>query len=185
MLHWLRKTFLRFQGRLDLHCACRSGQIDRVRQLLDRGADINLRKALHPRGPAHAYNTPLHEAIEGLHLEVVELLLDRGADPNGVRKWGVSPLWLWLICASALQSKPKDLPTPKQLSIAACLIAHGARVGCMSKEAQYDFHEHLEECGWMHAFSLLLHTTACEQDFHTLQISTSQPRQERAAPRRL
>ena len=185
MLHWLRKTFLRFKGQPDLHIACRSGQVERVRQLLDRGADINLRKALHPDGPTHAYNTPLLEAIEGLHLDVVELLLDRGADPNGVRKWGVSPLWLWLICASALQSKPNDLPTPAQLSIAACLIANGARVGCMSKEAQYDFHEHLEECGWMPIFSLLLHATACEQDFHALQASTPKPCQEPAAARRL
>lgn len=52
--------------------ACIAGDVEAVRELLDRGADINS-KDIHG-------NTPLMHACRNCHLELVELLLDRGCD---------------------------------------------------------------------------------------------------------
>jgi len=58
----------------ELRCACRDGDIDVVRACLDRGADINL-----IRGSYCDNKTPLFVACDYDHLELVELLLARGA----------------------------------------------------------------------------------------------------------
>lgn len=52
--------------------ACKQGSVDMVRLLLDRGADLN---AVDYRG-----ESPLSAALP--HPEVLEFLLERGADPN-------------------------------------------------------------------------------------------------------
>ncbi|CAE7490526.1 fem1a [Symbiodinium necroappetens] len=57
-----------------LHAACRNGQKEIATLLLDLGADIDRES---PWG-----NTPLCEACEGDHDDVVEMLGFRGADPN-------------------------------------------------------------------------------------------------------
>jgi ankyrin repeat protein len=96
-----------------------SGSVDRLRELIAAGADVNRR---------HKYgHTPLHEAAfhvridmvtvllaagadpnicgndgggplfwaaRGEHLELVELLLTNGADPNALRDGEASPLWV-------------------------------------------------------------------------------------------
>jgi len=60
--------------------AARNGQENIVRQLLDRGADVNRR---------YRYGcTALMGAAEGGHENVVRLLLDRGADINLVNNYG-------------------------------------------------------------------------------------------------
>ncbi len=56
-----------FQARGD-----RGGNVDRVRDLLDRGADVNVRN--------HKGQTALHCAARAGFLDIVALLLDRGAD---------------------------------------------------------------------------------------------------------
>jgi len=56
-----------------LHWAAATGQLDTVRLLIPRGADLNLPgKSL--------YGTPLTFAIGGAHLEVVQALVDAGAE---------------------------------------------------------------------------------------------------------
>ena len=40
----------------------------------------------------HPEYTPLHNAAWGGHKDVVELLIDRGADPNIANKYGQTPL---------------------------------------------------------------------------------------------
>ena len=59
---------------MDLIDAVRSGDIQNVRELLDRGADPNSRGRFG--------NTALIVAAWNGLTEIVELLLDRGADPN-------------------------------------------------------------------------------------------------------
>lgn len=55
--------------------ASQLGQVRIVEMLLDAGEDPN---RFNPRG-AHAHSTPLHQAVAAGHLEVVKLLVERGA----------------------------------------------------------------------------------------------------------
>ena len=69
---------------MDLIQAAESGNIERVRELLDRGADINSQDdyGLRLRLRVGYANTALIFASYQGHTEIVKLLLDRGADPN-------------------------------------------------------------------------------------------------------
>ncbi len=58
----------------DLHVAVRSGEIDRVKALLQQGANVNERDSLG--------GTALHDAAWAGDLKMAELLLDARADPN-------------------------------------------------------------------------------------------------------
>ncbi len=58
----------------DLHSAAGTGDIVRVRQLLDQGADVNVKNT--------DQRTPLHEAAWNGHTGTAELLLGKGADVN-------------------------------------------------------------------------------------------------------
>ena len=97
--------------------AARKGDVRKVRELLDRGANVNARDEygwtpLHLaayRGYAEVArllldrganvdarddvgDTPLHWAAHDGHLDVVELLLEHGADVNARAKDGATPL---------------------------------------------------------------------------------------------
>ncbi len=60
-----------------LFCACAAGDLARVRALLDR--DPRLVNA------QHWYQFPIHMAVRQGHIEVVQLLLETGADPGQSR----------------------------------------------------------------------------------------------------
>jgi len=58
-----------------LALATKSGQVEATRVLLDAGEDPN---RFNPPG-THAHTPPIHQAIAAGHLDVVKLLVDRGA----------------------------------------------------------------------------------------------------------
>lgn len=58
------------KGRTTLYYAAKHGEVEIVRHLLKTGADPNT----HDK----TLNFPIHEAIDGAYLEVVELLLRHG-----------------------------------------------------------------------------------------------------------
>lgn len=78
------ELFQSFSGDLDaksidgqsaLHVATRNGNLDMVKTLLDLGVDLNCQEF-------SSLSTPLHLAALCKHEKIVELLLERGADPN-------------------------------------------------------------------------------------------------------
>jgi len=64
--------------------AARKGDVRKVRELLDRGANVNARDMIG--------DTPLHDAAYHGFLNVAKLLLDRGADVNAKDMIGYTPL---------------------------------------------------------------------------------------------
>lgn len=67
-----KKEHVGAQADTPLHVAAAAGEVDRVRRLLDEGADVNAQ--------GNAGQTALHQAVTRGHQEVVRVLLDRGAD---------------------------------------------------------------------------------------------------------
>jgi len=90
-----------------IHTAAEQGDLARVRALLEADpAPVNARD--------FARRTPLHHAATRGHSEVVQVLLDKGADVNAVDRWKMTPLHL----AAGAARDP----------VAQILIAHGADV---------------------------------------------------------
>jgi ankyrin repeat protein len=81
-------------GRTALHRAAERGEVGRVRQLLDRGANIAARVRSDETMSSDWGNTPLHAAALSGRRDVVELLLSRGADVNAANDRGATPLHL-------------------------------------------------------------------------------------------
>ena len=71
-----------------LHVAARCGAINTVRELLRRGASLELKS-----GPESKIMTPLHFAAEGGHVDVIALLLKLGASPHSRSESKSTPLY--------------------------------------------------------------------------------------------
>jgi len=71
---------------LELHIATYKGDVWRVEELLEKGAD--------PNAQDYDGRTPLHTAASKGDVLIVELLLKHGADPNTQTKFGYTPLHL-------------------------------------------------------------------------------------------
>ena len=122
------KTFFDDQGRLTLQATpddlkssfkwgCAYGHIDVVRFLIDRGIDV---------GERHRGETPLHVAAGGGHLEIVMLLLARGA-PLEVQDevWDGTPLG-WALFGWG--NEPDAAQRGRYYEVVDRLIAAGAHV---------------------------------------------------------
>ena len=100
-----------------LHKAAREGDADRVRKLLDAGADVNVRNADKQR----LQYTPLHWAAHFGHLEIAELLISRGADLDAEDPAYSTPLYL-----AAEEGHPK---------VVEFLISKGAEVNVKTSKS--------------------------------------------------
>lgn len=97
------------KGETSLHRACIDGNLKQVQYLIEQGHPVN------PRD--YCGWTPLHEASNHGHYDIVAVLLDRGAhinDPGGPLCEGVTPLHDALACGN--------------LAVARLLIERGASV---------------------------------------------------------
>ena len=103
---------LRYSGHPDEYSplceACKRGNVDIVRLLLDNGATPNLDIDREP---------PLNAAVRFRHIRVVELLLSRGVDVNA-GKQGFCKYTSALCCAC----------TDDQLDMVKLLLHHGAKI---------------------------------------------------------
>ncbi|MBD3177714.1 MAG: hypothetical protein GF320_21280 [Armatimonadia bacterium] len=97
---------------MDLHSACRRGDVARVRELLESGAPTE--------APGWGMQPPLVVAAMYGQVDVVRLLLDHGADPNVRTQDGMPVLHL------AGSSDLSDM--------AALLLDHGADLGATDGE---------------------------------------------------
>ncbi|CAG8438172.1 572_t:CDS:2 [Ambispora leptoticha] len=71
-------------GQTNLHIACQQNNLEAVKDLISRGADINAQD--------NSDWTPLHEAAYAGHIEIVDYLLENGARVNAVDQEGDTPL---------------------------------------------------------------------------------------------
>ena len=68
----------------DLHDAAFDGNVERMRKLLEKGENPNVRDEYG--------STPLHKAASRGHVDIARLLLEYGADPNVRDEYGWTPL---------------------------------------------------------------------------------------------
>ncbi len=80
------KSVLEMQGWTPLHVAAQDGESDRMKNLLLKGANVNVR--------ATNGQTPLHVAADRGNCVAVRLLLDRKANPNLKDEQGLTPVQL-------------------------------------------------------------------------------------------
>jgi len=64
--------------------ACQKGLPDKVKLCLDRWDDVNVKNEND--------ETPLHKAVTNGNVELIKLLVERGAEPKTVDKFGSSPI---------------------------------------------------------------------------------------------
>jgi len=95
-----------FAGDTALHIAAASYQVELVRMLIERGADVHARNRMGDQ--------PLHAAATGIpgsrtwnppaQADTIRCLIESGADPNASDKRGVSPLHMAVRtrCAAAV-----------------------------------------------------------------------------------
>jgi len=99
---------------VDLGMACATGDLARVRELLDQDPSL-INRLSDYNGYYIGAGAPIKNAAACGHLEVVKLLLDRGADPN-LPEEGIAPRGHALYSAAA----------NGHFEIAKLLLAHGA-----------------------------------------------------------
>jgi ankyrin repeat protein len=68
----------------ELHDAAIKGDMFKVRQLIEKGADVNVRDKNQ--------DTPLHEAASRRKTDVAKLLIEKGADVNAKDNYGQTAL---------------------------------------------------------------------------------------------
>ena len=138
-----------------VHTASENGQLDIVRSLLDRGADVDERNSLRM--------TALHAASSKGNLEVAKLLIERGAYVNARSRGGWTPL--------------HSASRYGNLGIMRLLLDHGADVNAKSRDRGAALH-YASVGGPLEAIQLLLERGA---DVDVRNIYGRTPRQEAIA----
>jgi ankyrin repeat protein len=67
-------SFVIMSKELNIFQVCHKGDLDRVKDLIESGVDVNFQ--------GFGFQTPLFYAVEKCHLEITKYLLENGANPN-------------------------------------------------------------------------------------------------------
>lgn len=103
---------------MDLWAAAKAGDVERLRQLLQQGANVHQTR--------WSGFTALHRACEFGHLDCAVLLLEQGADVNARSSWGwYAPLHLAL--------------GNGHVEVGIMLLSRGARKECRDKYGKTAF----------------------------------------------
>jgi ankyrin repeat protein len=144
-------------ARIDLRTAAYIGRLDKVKEHLANGADIDLRPiqmdsaafeelfAIYGKVPPEPNeprgDTPLHGAVEGGHADIVEFLVAIGADLQARDNADRTPL--------------HDAAYLGFTEIARILISHGAEVNAVSGGGETPLHA-AAQCGHTSTVELLI-----------------------------
>jgi len=136
---------------LSLHEAAKAGDLDKVKQLIATGVDVDAKDT--------DQKTPLHTAIWSGHFEIAKYLVDKGADVNAPGKTGATPLMYacragtitmlmqpFSTTAKAetpppLVSESDSSPYDGQLEFVQYLVEKGARVNLGNEDNSTPLHQ--------------------------------------------
>jgi hypothetical protein len=106
-------------GRSELHHAALEGNVQRITEVLDQGADVNATDT--------AGCSPLHFATQDYRVDVVATLIASGAEIDAQNRFGATPLSVAVFNPWAVARRSSSCPTPAQTRTAATARA-SARV---------------------------------------------------------
>ena len=125
---WLRIAHIDLQepvhGNTLLHSAVMNGQLELVRELVRRGANLNM--------PNHEGRTPLIAAAEHGSLAVATLLVERSADVNAASNTGMTALSA--ACEQGRYQLCQSRDCPTQHGMVLLLIENMANVDLKTRE---------------------------------------------------
>ncbi len=146
-----------FPNRMLMHLLCNdSDDVAAIRDLLDMGADPNFRKDGNAPLEHAAGLTAYNDEEAAKNVEIVRLLLDRGADVNSKDQDGVTPLMcvrdvkiaeLLISRGADVKAKSKDGRTALSRqsayndALTVLLIEHGADVNCKDEYGRTMLHK--------------------------------------------
>jgi ankyrin repeat protein len=113
--------------------ACRLGLADVVSALVDAGANVN---------PPAGNHTPFMSAVEGLHPDIMQLLVDRGADPKQPDGIPQDAMVKYFLVHPWQQMKEPGFPA-RDLACLQLLLDHGLKMEDWDKNIIYTERPHL------------------------------------------
>jgi ankyrin repeat protein len=126
-------------GFTELHAAARSGDVQRIRDLVDAGAKVDV--------PSDFGTTPLHSAAISSQIEAIRALISLGANTEARDSMGRTPLFVTV----EVNSKPRA--TLEALLEAGASAEARNKFGktpleaCWTEEAREVLSRHLSEAG--------------------------------------
>ena len=133
-----RKTRRRLSSRLRkhgggaLHNAARSGDLEKVKNLIDSGANIDEPLNVSDKNPIYEF-TPLMLAAAYGHMNIVNFLIQKGANLNYQTQQGITPLIAVLKTQEISKKSPDEIPISQIINR---LVAEGADVNVVVDRGQ-------------------------------------------------